>query len=186
MQGQSCAAAPKKSSGRKTSNDNGYGGIAVDDSGGVRPDGRALEVLGPCISRQSALEQRHADRQGHGALRCDCDGRGRSDRRAARGTRRGSRSRSRLVRGMGRDGGSGRRRRRQGRGGRTPDHRRQQLHARGQLLLQRRALHPARAREAGDVSQGAARPTRRPWSACIPTSSASRCPTRTRACRPIS
>ena len=42
----------------------------------------------------------------------------------------------------------------------APHHRRQQLHARGQLLLQRRTLHPARAGEDGDVSQGIARVSR--------------------------
>ena len=48
------------------------------------------------------------------------------------------------------------------------DHRRQQLHARRQLLLQRRALHPAGRREDGDVSQGAALLSRRAASGSIP------------------
>src|SRR5262249_34390085 len=39
-------------------------------------------------------------------------------------------------------------------------HRRPPLHARGQLLLQRRALHPARRGQDGDVPQGAARLSR--------------------------
>ena len=68
--------------------------------------------------------------------------------------------------------------RRQGRRRGLQDHRRQPLHARRQLLLQRRALHPARRREDGDVSQGAALLPGRDGSGCIPTSSGSRCPTR--------
>ena len=46
--------------------------------------------------------------------------------------------------------------RRRGRCRGPQDHRRQPVHARRQLLLQRRALHPAGRGEARDVSQGAA------------------------------
>ena len=68
--------------------------------------------------------------------------------------------------------------RRQGRRRGPQDHRRQPIHARRQLLLQRRALHPAGRREARDLSQGAALLPGRDGRGCIPTSSASRCPTR--------
>ena len=116
--------------------------------------------MGRAFSRQSAMEQCHADRQRDGALRRNRHGRGRSHRPKAQGARRGNRSRSRLARGVGCDGGSGRCRRRHRRRRTAPHHRRQQLHARGQLLLQRGTLHPARAGEDGDVSQGIARVSR--------------------------
>ena len=55
------------------------------------------------------------------------------------------------------EGGRPRRQdRRRGRRRRQRHHRRQPVHARRQLLLQRRALHPAGRGEARDVSQGAA------------------------------
>src|SRR5262249_15196820 len=97
---------------------------------------------------------------GHGAVRRRCHGGGRARRPAAEGARRGSRPRSGLARGMGGDGRSRRQRRRHRGGGRAPRHRRPPLYARGQLLLQCRALHPARRGEDGDVSQGAARLSR--------------------------
>src|SRR5262249_52656851 len=50
--------------------------------------------LGGAFSRQSALDQCHADRQGHGNLRGRCHGRGRSHRPPSRGRAGGSRPRS--------------------------------------------------------------------------------------------
>ncbi len=111
--------------------------------------------LGGAFPRQSALEQRHADRQGHDALRGRGDGGDRPHRAAARGARRRSRPRSCMAGGVVGDGGPARRRRRQGRSARPPDHGGKQLHARRQLLLQRGTLHPARVRQDGHVSQGA-------------------------------
>src|SRR5262249_38110375 len=61
---------------------------------------------------------------------------------------------------MGGDGRPRRRSRRHRRRERAPHHRRPPQHARGQLLLQRRALHPARRGEDGNVPQGAARLSR--------------------------
>ena len=75
---------------------------------------------------------------------------------------------------------------RHGRGREARHHRRQPLHARRQLLLQRRALHSARRRRSSRcIARRCAASTRR-WSGCIRRSNASKCPTRARACRPIS
>ena len=108
------------------------------------------------VPRQSALEQRHADRQRHGGLWRGRDGGDRSDHAAAQGARRRSRSRPCLDGGMVEGGRPRRENRRRGRRRRQHHHRRQPVHAGRQLLLQRRTLHPAGRGEARGLSQGAA------------------------------
>ena len=157
--------------------------IRPDDATRIARNGNALSrPLDRSLRRQFSLVERHPHPQGHGALWRRVAGGDRPRLREAPRPRGRAGPRQGLVRGMARARRSDREARRRGARQGPQDHRRRLLPPRRHLSLQRRALHPARARRRRRSARTPTRSGTRASGFAIRTSNSSRCPTKAPPC----